>query len=157
MDFGSLLLLLAIFLFFNIILSRLRNHSESPAVTYPPSPPSLPILGHLHLLTDTPHHSLAQLANKLGPIIYLQLGRVPTVVVSSAHYARHVLKTHDHIFCSRPQLIAAQYLSFGCSDVTFSPYGSYWRQARKICVTELLSSRRVNSFNLVRDEEVIIY
>jgi cytochrome P450 len=101
-----------------------------------------------------PHLSLAHMANKLGPIIYLRLGRVPTVVVSSADLAKHVLKTHDHIFASRPQLISAQYLSFGCSDVTFSPYGPYWRQARKICVTELLSTKRVSSFQLIRDEEV---
>ncbi|EXB82436.1 Cytochrome P450 71A1 [Morus notabilis] len=48
----------------------------------------------------------------------------------------------------------AQYLSFGCSDVTFSRYGPYWRQARKICVSELLSHKRVNSFRLVRSEEM---
>nr|POE97589.1 cytochrome p450 71a1 [Quercus suber] len=101
-----------------------------------------------------PHHSLAQLAQKLGPIIHLQLGRVPTIVVSSAYLAKLVLKTHDHVFASRPNLLSAQYLSFNCSDVTFSPYGPYWRQARKICVTELLSSKRVSSYQLVRDEEV---
>eukprot|EP00268_Persea_americana_P063489 TRINITY_DN8239_c2_g1_i1.p1 TRINITY_DN8239_c2_g1~~TRINITY_DN8239_c2_g1_i1.p1 ORF type:complete len:508 (-),score=54.15 TRINITY_DN8239_c2_g1_i1:387-1910(-) len=120
----------------------------------PPSPPKLPIIGHLHLLSDMPHHSLSQLARQLGPIIHLQLGRVPTLVVSSPRLARDILKTHDHSFASRPQLLAAQYLSFGCSDVTFSPYGPYWRQVRKICVTELLSPKRVNSFRLVRDEEV---
>eukprot|EP00262_Sarcandra_glabra_P015719 TRINITY_DN490_c0_g1_i2.p1 TRINITY_DN490_c0_g1~~TRINITY_DN490_c0_g1_i2.p1 ORF type:complete len:526 (+),score=47.01 TRINITY_DN490_c0_g1_i2:166-1578(+) len=102
-----------------------------------------------------PHHSLARLASQLGPILYLQLGRIPTIVISSARLAQLVLKTHDHAFASRPQLVAAQYLSFGCSDITFSPYGAYWRQARKICVTELLSPKRVNSFRLVRDEEVI--
>uniref|UniRef100_A0A2N9IAE5 Cytochrome P450 n=1 Tax=Fagus sylvatica TaxID=28930 RepID=A0A2N9IAE5_FAGSY len=101
-----------------------------------------------------PHIALAQLAQKLGPIIHLQLGRVPTIVVSSAHLAKLILKTHDHVFASRPNLLSAQYLSFNCSDVTFSPYGPYWRQARKICVTELLNSKRVNSFQLLRDEEV---
>ncbi|KAH7515601.1 hypothetical protein FEM48_Zijuj10G0043800 [Ziziphus jujuba var. spinosa] len=101
-----------------------------------------------------PHISFTRLAHQLGPIIYLRLGRVPTVIISSARLARLVLKTHDQVFASRPQLIAAQYLSFGCSDITFSPYGPYWRQARKICVTELLSSKRVNAFQLVRDEEV---
>ncbi|CAK7332417.1 unnamed protein product [Dovyalis caffra] len=101
-----------------------------------------------------PHHFLTRIAKQLGPIIYLQLGQVPTIVISSPELARLVLKTHDHIFANRPQLISAQYLSFGCSDVTFSPYGPYWRQARKICVTELLSPKRVHSFQLVRDEEV---
>ncbi|XVF02651.1 hypothetical protein REPUB_Repub04eG0192700 [Reevesia pubescens] len=158
--FISLLLLLAILYF---IFSQRKWHankynrskinSQSQSLT-PPSPPRLPIIGHLHLLTDMPHHTFSKLAEKLGPIIYLRLGQVPTIVVSSAKLARLILKTHDHVFSNRPQLVSAQYLSFNCSDVTFSPYGPYWRQARKICVTELLSSKRVSSFQLVRDEEV---
>ena len=131
------------------------ENSGVTVTSYSTIPPRLPIIGHLHhlLLTDvTPHRTFAKLSHQLGPIIHLRLGRVPTVIVSSAHLAR--LKTHDHVFASRPQLVAAQWLSFGCSDVTFSPYGTYWRQARKICVTELLSSKRVSSFQLVRDEEV---
>ncbi|KAL8128614.1 hypothetical protein V2J09_017769 [Rumex salicifolius] len=120
----------------------------------PPSPRGrLPLIGHLHLLRDMPHHSLAGLAKHVGPIMYLELGRVPTVVISSAQLAREVLKSQDHVFCNRPQLISAQYLSFGCSDVTFSKYGPYWRQVRKICVTELLSSKRVSSFERIRAEE----
>ncbi|KAK2972209.1 hypothetical protein RJ640_030754 [Escallonia rubra] len=136
------------------LLLRRRTSTESQRVTSPPSPARLPIIGHLHLLSDMPHHSFAELARRLGPIFRLQLGRVNTVVISSARLAELVLKSHDHVFASRPQLLAAQYLSFNCSDVTFSPYGPYWRQARKICVTELLSAKRVNSFRLVRDEEV---
>ncbi|NP_001234847.2 cytochrome P450 71 family protein [Solanum lycopersicum] len=120
----------------------------------PPSPPSLPIIGHLHLLNQMPHHTFFNLSQKLGKIIYLQLGQIPTLIISSPRLAELILKTNDHIFCSRPQIIAAQYLSFGCSDITFSPYGPYWRQARKICVTELLSSKRVHSFEFIRDEEI---
>ncbi|XVE85230.1 hypothetical protein DITRI_Ditri17bG0074900 [Diplodiscus trichospermus] len=150
--FISLLLLLTIicFVFYQ---RKWRSNYRSKSVT-PPSPPGLPIIGHLHLVTDMPHHTFSKLAEKLGPIFYLRLGQVPTIVVSSAPLARLILKTHDHVFSNRPQLVSAQYLSFNCSDVTFSRYGPYWRQARKICVTELLSSKRVSSFRLVRDEEV---
>ncbi|CAL8092156.1 unnamed protein product [Prunus armeniaca] len=164
---NSLILSLLLFIPFVFFLLRLQlqkwksitSPSQPPSATVrtPPSPTSLPIIGHLHhlLLTEAPpYQSLAHLAQKLGPIIHLQLGRVPTLVISSADLAKLVLKTHDHVFASRPQLVAAQWLSFGCSDVTFSPYGPYWRQARKICVTELLTSKRVTSFHLVRDEEV---
>lgn len=85
--------------------------------------------------------------------MHLSLGQIPTIVVSSAGLARDVLKTHDHVFCDRPRLVSAQYLSFGWSDVTFSPYGKYWRNARRICVTELLSGRAVAGFGSVRGEE----
>ncbi|KAI3733405.1 hypothetical protein L6452_12848 [Arctium lappa] len=131
-----------------------RRNTSIPATRLPPSPPKFPIIGHLHLLTDMPHRSFSRLADQFGPIVYLRLGQVPTVVVSSPPLAELVLKTHDHVFSNRPQLVAAQYLSFGCSDVTFSKYGPYWRQARKICITELLNPKRVNSFQVVRDEEV---
>ncbi|XP_071716977.1 tryptamine 5-hydroxylase-like [Rutidosis leptorrhynchoides] len=132
-----------------------HHHKPStPATNLPPSPPKLPIIGHLHLISDMPHKSLARLSDQYGPILYLKLGHVPTIVISSARIAQLILKTHDHVFCNRPHLVSAHYLSFNCSDVTFSPYGPYWRQARKICVTELLSPKRVNSFQLIRNEEV---
>lgn len=123
-----------------------------------PSPPSLPFVGHLyHLLSSPypPHHVFTHLAEELKTdILLLRLGQVPTIVVSSPHLAREVLKTQDHALASRPALLSAQYLSFGCSDVTFSPLGPYWRQARRICVSELLSPRRVASFWVIRREEV---
>ncbi|CAH9108473.1 unnamed protein product [Cuscuta europaea] len=151
---GFILLCMTLFIPTILCYYILRSRTRHRGLPTPPSPPRLPIIGHLHLLSDMPHRTFARLAKKLGPIFHLQLGQVPTVVISSARLAEQILKNHDHVFASRPQLIGAQYLSFGCSDITFSQYGPYWRQARKICVTELLSSKRVDSFRDIRDEEV---
>lgn len=119
-----------------------------------PSPSKLPIIGNLHQLGDMPHLSLRCLAQKFGPIFFLQLGQVPTVVVSSAKMAKEVMKTHDLALSSRPQIFSAKHLFYDCTDIVFSPYGAYWRHIRKICILELLSTKRVQSFSFVREEEV---
>ncbi|XP_059639287.1 cytochrome P450 71AP13-like [Cornus florida] len=132
----------------------LKGTSRKTMSNLPPSPLKLPIIGHLHQLGNMPHLSLYRLAEKLGPIIHLQLGEIPTVVVSSARMAKEVLKTHDLALSSRPEIFSAKHLFYNCTDVVFSPYGAYWRQIRKICILELLSAKRVQSYSFVRKEEV---
>ncbi|XP_048230353.1 cytochrome P450 71B36 [Ricinus communis] len=120
----------------------------------PPGPPKLPIIGNLHQLAGLPHRSLWQLSKKYGPVMLLHFGGVPAVVISSAEAAEEVLKNHDLSCCSRPSLVGARRLSYNYLDLAFSPYGDYWREIRKICVHELFSIKRVQSFQFIRDEEV---
>uniref|UniRef100_A0ACD6AU47 Uncharacterized protein n=1 Tax=Avena sativa TaxID=4498 RepID=A0ACD6AU47_AVESA len=123
----------------------------------PPSPPALPIIGHLHLVGSLPHVALGSLARKHGPdVMLLRLGAVPTVVVSSPRAAEAVLRTHDHVMASRPRSMAPDIIMHGSSDITFAPYGEYWRQARKLITTHLLSVKRVQSFRTTAKEEVIL-
>ena len=120
----------------------------------PPSPPKLPIIGNLHQLGTLPHDSLHALSNNYGPLMFLNFGQTPTLVVSSADMAREMSKTHDVAFSNRSKTTAADALFYGCTDVGFSPNGEYWRQARKICVLELLSLKRVQSFQYIMEEEI---
>lgn len=150
---------LPFFLFASIILvvmQKLLNKvvTRKGKSNLPPNPPKLPIIGNLHQLGKMPHISLHHLAQKFGPIIFLQLGQVPTVVVSSPRLAKEVMVTHDLALSTRPQLFSAKHLFYDCTDIVFSPYGAYWRHIRKICILELLSAKRVQSFSFVREEEV---
>ncbi|KAL4193377.1 hypothetical protein AMTRI_Chr06g176570 [Amborella trichopoda] len=64
----------------------------------------------------------------------LKLGQLPTLVVSSANMAEQVLKVNDLAFSSRSPLIAVKRLSYGYSNVSFSPSGTYWQKVRKILI-----------------------
>ncbi|XP_062148267.1 cytochrome P450 71AU50-like [Alnus glutinosa] len=120
----------------------------------PPGPRGFPIFGNLHMLGELPHRDLHRLAQKHGPIMYLRLGLVPGIVVSSPQAAEQFLKAHDLVFASRPPLEAAKYISYEQKNLSMSPYGSYWRNIRKMCTLELLSNLKISSFKSMRKEEL---
>ncbi|XP_016449378.1 premnaspirodiene oxygenase-like [Nicotiana tabacum] len=148
--------LVSIFLFvsFLFLLKKWMN-SKNQVKRLPPGPWKLPIRGStLHMVGGLPHRVLRDLAKKYGPLMHLQLGEVSVVVVTSPEIAKEVLKTHDLAFASRPKLLAAEIVLYDSSDVAFAPYGDYWRQMRKICVLEVLSTKNVRSFSSIRRDEV---
>ncbi|XP_041008191.1 cytochrome P450 71AU50-like isoform X2 [Juglans microcarpa x Juglans regia] len=120
----------------------------------PPGPSGLPIIGNLHIFGEFPHRDLHRLAQKYGPIMHLRLGIVPTIVVSSPQAAELFLKVHDLVFASRPPTESAKYISYEQKGLSFSPYGPYWRNIRKMCTLELLGNLKINSFRSMRKEEL---
>ncbi|CAK9179870.1 unnamed protein product [Ilex paraguariensis] len=120
----------------------------------PPGPKPWPIIGNLNLISSLPHRSLHELSLKYGPILHLKFGSFPVVVGSSVEMAKIFLKTMDVTFASRPKTAAGKYTTYNYSDITWSPYGAYWRQARKMCLMELFSAKRLESFEYIRVEEM---
>ncbi|KAF7082469.1 LOW QUALITY PROTEIN: hypothetical protein CFC21_086338 [Triticum aestivum] len=138
-----------------VVLLRILKLSLQPKVRNPPGPWKLPVIGSMHhLLNVLPHRALRDLAGVHGPLMMLQLGGTPLVVVSSREMAREVLRTHDANFATRPRLLAGEALMYGCSDILFSPSGTYWRKLRQLCAAEILSANRVRSFRHIREQEV---
>jgi cytochrome P450 len=121
----------------------------------PPGPRSLPIIGSLHRVMGTfPHRRLMDLSRRHGPLMFLMLGEVPAVVVSSAEGAEAVMRTNDLAFATRPRSTTLDIVSRGRKGVIFTPYGDHWRQMRKICVVELFSARQVSRMESVWAHEV---
>ncbi|XWS70092.1 hypothetical protein CRYUN_Cryun03dG0019500 [Craigia yunnanensis] len=127
--------------------------SRPNGLKFPPGPKPLPIIGNLNLIGSLPHQSLHKLSQQYGPLMQLKFGSYPVVVASSADMAKQFLKNHDQTFASRPQTAAGKYTTYNYSNITWAPYGPYWRQGRKIYLNELFSSKRLESFEYIRVEE----
>nr|QNS29942.1 cytochrome P450 [Nothapodytes nimmoniana] len=136
-----------------IIISKLTTDYLRPKRKSPPGPKPWPIIGNLNLLGNTPHQALHQLSRTYGTIMQLKFGSFPVVIASSPEMAKQFLKTYDHVFCSRPATAAGKYTSYNYSDMTWAPYGPYWRQARRIYVNEIFNARRLGSSEYIRVEE----
>ncbi|GKV38265.1 hypothetical protein SLEP1_g46191 [Rubroshorea leprosula] len=73
------------------------RHAKS-FLLLPPGPPKLPVIGNMHLLSGPgPHRNLWELANKYGPLMFLKLGSVSTIIVSSADVADEVMKNKEYL------------------------------------------------------------
>ncbi|KAH1121211.1 hypothetical protein J1N35_004371 [Gossypium stocksii] len=142
---------------FMVFKQWMRSKIKETPKNLPPAPWKLPIIGHLHLLIFAlPHKRLAELAKRHGSLMHLQLGELSHVVVSSPEAAKEVMKTHDINFANRPFLLGAEIVLYNLSDIGFAPYGSHWRQLRKVCTLELLSTKRVQSFRSIREAETAL-
>ncbi|KAF8097107.1 hypothetical protein N665_0294s0013 [Sinapis alba] len=145
-------LCLATFLAF-LFLKPLLTRITTTKVKLPPSPWRLPVIGNFHQLSLHPHRSLHSLSLRYGPLMLLHFGCVPVLVVSSAEVAHDVMKTHDIKFSDRPRNKTVDKLLNG-REIAFSPYGEYWRQAKSICVSNLLTIKTIQSFENIRAEEI---
>ncbi|XP_057534653.1 cytochrome P450 71A21-like [Amaranthus tricolor] len=146
---SSLLPFLLFLLFLCKILSTRFNNGKNP----PPSLPKLPIIGNLHQLGSLLHRSLHSLSQLYGNLMLLHLGSRPTLVVSSADMAQQIMKTYDKVFSNRPKSHISSRIFYDGKDIAFSSSGEYWRRIRGVCVMQLLSNKKVQSFLTVREQE----
>ncbi|KAF8109697.1 hypothetical protein N665_0093s0050 [Sinapis alba] len=128
---------------------------RKPKVPLPPCPPSLPIIGHLHLLLSVlTHKSLQKLSSKYGSILYLRIFSSPIVLVSSASVSYEIFRAHDVNISSRGFPPTEDFLFAGSFSFISAPYGDYWKFMKKILVTNMLGPQALKRSRRVRVDEL---
>ncbi|TVU25320.1 hypothetical protein EJB05_27812, partial [Eragrostis curvula] len=134
------------------LLAICRHHSRK--YNPPPGPTPFPVIGSLNLVGPLLHRSLQELSAQYGPFMSIRLGSHTFVIGSSVEAAKFFLKTNDMVFIDRPRTAAGKYTLYNHSDILSSPYGAYWRQARKLCQATLFSESQLKSQEYIRREEM---
>ncbi|KAM3321997.1 ferruginol synthase-like [Capsicum chacoense] len=135
-----------------VLFYKLTSHKEESRL--PPGPRGLPIVGFLPFLRPNLHHQLTELSQQYGPIYKFWLGSRLCVVLNSPSLAKQVVCDQDSVFANRDLPIAGLVATYGGIDIALSPYGSYWRDMRKLFVREMLSNRNLEACYSLRRHEV---
>lgn len=136
------------------IIYLFKLHTQKTGTNLPPSPHSIPIIGHLHLLNGHVHRVLQNLSSKYGPIMSLRFGSRPVLVITSPSAAEECFTKNDIILANRPLLLSGKYLDYNHTTIGAAPYGQLWRDLRRIMTLELFSTARLKSYSGVRENEV---
>uniref|UniRef100_M0ZUQ8 Cytochrome P450 n=1 Tax=Solanum tuberosum TaxID=4113 RepID=M0ZUQ8_SOLTU len=132
----------------------LIKHLFYPVKRLPPSPLSLPIIGHLYLIKSSLHQTLASLSTKYGPVLYLRFGCRNLLVVSSPSAVEECFTKKRHHICKPFSSMAGDKLSFNYKIIIWDSYGYLWRAFRRLTVNIMFSSNSLCKSSALRREEI---
>ncbi|KAF4377561.1 hypothetical protein G4B88_006841 [Cannabis sativa] len=147
--YGSLSFITIIILIF-FIKTKNKKHYKN----LPPSPPSYPIIGHLHLLKPRVHRIFHSLSAKYGDVFTLWFGSRRVVVVSSPSAVEECFTKNDIVLANRPPLLMGKHISYNYTTIVAAPYGDHWRNLRRIGAVEIFSTARLNLLLNIRKDEI---
>lgn len=151
MDYVLIVLPLALFL----IAYKFLYSSKTQRFNLPPGPTPFPIVGNLHLVKPPVHRLFLRFAEKYGDIFSLRYGSRQVVVISSLPLVRESFTgQNDVILTNRPHFLTAKYVAYDYTTIGTAAYGDHWRNLRRICSLEILSSNRLTGFLSVRKDEI---
>ncbi|WVZ90982.1 hypothetical protein U9M48_037219 [Paspalum notatum var. saurae] len=164
MEISQPLLLASLLLLFTCLLvhylfsaSPRKQHTNGQARRIP-SPPALPVIGHLHLLKKPLHRSLAALAARYGEgggagLLLLRFGSKPVLFVTSPAVADECFTVHDVALADRPGVASRRLLTEGCPAMSICNYGPLWRQLRRLATVHALCAHRLAATAGTRDAQ----
>ncbi|KAL5547168.1 hypothetical protein UlMin_006855 [Ulmus minor] len=139
-----------------LVIFLIQRRRKQPKYNLPPSPPSLPIIGHLHLLKPPVlmHRIFFRLSQKYGPIFTLWFGSRRVLVVTTPSAVEECFTKNDVILANRPPLLLGKHLDYNYTTIVQSPYGDHWRNLRRMGALEIFSTSRLNAFLGIRRDEI---
>ncbi|KAJ4842247.1 hypothetical protein Tsubulata_028699, partial [Turnera subulata] len=139
----SLVFIFIITLTIKFLLERRKQERKLP-----PSPPAIPIIGHLHLLKQPLHRTFHSLSQKYGPIVSVKLGSRLAIVVSSPSLVEECFTKNDIVFANRPFFSNSRYLTYNHSTMgrrvqTLFPKRFHFNSGYKYLNSKLIIMRMV--------------
>ncbi|MCD7449304.1 hypothetical protein HAX54_051046 [Datura stramonium] len=139
--FWSVTIILLTFLLFRL---RRRRSSGNNSRQLPPGPQGWPVFGSMFQLGNEPHKTLTGLKQKYGPVVWLKLGSINTMVILSAGAASELFRNHDVAFAERSVTEVMKSHGYDKGSLALAPYGTYWRVMKRIMTVQMLVNKRIN-------------
>ncbi|RSM07410.1 hypothetical protein CEP52_005265 [Fusarium oligoseptatum] len=115
-----------------LLLAKFSKIGQRPP-GLPPGPPTIPLLGNLHLMpTKRPHVQFQKWAKQYGPIYSLILGTKIMIVLSSDEAVKDLLDKRSAIYSDRPDMYIGQRIASGGLRLVLMRYGSNWRMIHRM-------------------------
>ncbi|KAK6116272.1 hypothetical protein DH2020_049994 [Rehmannia glutinosa] len=136
------------------ILLMLNHQNKYKYKNLPPSPPALPIFGHLHLLKTAPHRVLESLSKKYGPRNVPPFLAAPWLHSFPLHpLLNNAFPRTISSFANRLESHATKILGYNNTTLRFSPYGAHWKSLHRLITIQVFSSASLLHSTGIRAEE----
>ncbi|KAI8648298.1 hypothetical protein NCS56_01514000 [Fusarium sp. Ph1] len=113
-----------------LFATKVLQYGSRPK-SFPPGPPTLPILGNLHQMpTKNSHLEFQKLAQQYGPIMAMKLGGQNLFLLNDPTVVRDLIEKRSSNYSCRPDLYIR---SFGDNlNIAFRNNDDIWRRQRKM-------------------------
>ncbi|KAI3317499.1 putative cytochrome P450 [Xylariaceae sp. AK1471] len=129
-----------------VILSRKILQIGRRPPDLPPGPPTVPILGNLHLIPKHDVHlQFQKWAQEYGQVYSLILGTKTMIVLSSDRAIKDIMDKRSAISSDRMDMYIGQTVASGGLRVLMMRYGQTWRMIRRI-MHDLLNVHAAEAF-----------
>ncbi|KAI1616307.1 cytochrome P450 [Exophiala viscosa] len=136
---------------------RLLSIGRRPK-SYPPGPPTLPVLGNLHLMpTRDAHLQFESWAREYGPVYSLMLGTKVLIVLSSDEAVKELLDRRSGTYSDRQDMYIGQTLCSGGLRLLMMRYGAKWRGFRKMVhnLLNITTSREYVPYQMLENKQML--